>query len=84
VPTCTVITEPFAFKSRREVEALGLAELPILVLPHPIGQLPREPMRRIAEASFAEVEFILTASAETVASAYRGAVGRPANLTPVE
>jgi predicted dienelactone hydrolase len=66
-----VITEPFAPKSRREVEALGMADLPLLVLPHPVGQLPREAMRRLAAQSFAEVEFILTAPPEDVAAAYR-------------
>jgi predicted dienelactone hydrolase len=66
-----VITEPFAPKSRREAEALGMADLPLLVLPHPVGQLPHEAMRRLADQSFAEIEFILTATPEDVATAYQ-------------
>lgn len=64
IATCTVITEPFAPKSRREAEALGMAELPFLILPHPVGQLPHDEMRRIADRSFAEVERILIAPPE--------------------
>ncbi len=70
VPTCTVITEPFGFKARREVEALGMGELPILILPHPIGQLPNEEMRRITDQSLPEVEFVITARREEVADTY--------------
>lgn len=76
VPTATVVSEPFAFKARREVEALGFGDLPIIVLPHPIGQLPRDEMREIATASFDEVLFILTTSPDDVARAYENRTTR--------
>lgn len=65
-----MISVPFAFKSRRESEALGMGALPLLVLPHPVGQLPRDEMRAVTDESFPEVEFILTAPTEAVARVY--------------
>jgi len=70
IPSCTVTSTPFAFKTRREVEAQGYPALPILVLPHPIGQLPDAEMRRIADESFEEVHFTLTAPVDRVTAAY--------------
>jgi hypothetical protein len=76
----TVITDPFGFKARREAEALGMGDVPMIVLPHtwqnqiPIGQLPDDLMRKIAEASYEEIDFILTNVADEVAKAYREAV----------
>jgi hypothetical protein len=76
IPTATVITEPFAYKSRFEAESLGFGDLPLVVLPHtwdktPLGQLPDDAVRSISAAVYPEVEFIVTASAEDVAAAYR-------------
>ncbi|MDE3076052.1 MAG: hypothetical protein KGJ86_11540 [Chloroflexota bacterium] len=64
-----------------------MADLPILVLPHPIGQLPNEEMRRIAEASLPEVEFVLGANAGEVARTYSGVTTSrsfPKGVWPVE
>ena len=69
-----MITTPFGFKARAEVKALGLADLPIQVLPHPIGQLPDEKMRAIADEAFPEVEFCLTSDPKEVSQAYETAV----------
>jgi hypothetical protein len=69
-----VISEPFAYKTRREAEALGMGDVPLLVLPHPIGQLAIDQARALFELGFEEVDFILTAPAPEVASAYRDQV----------
>lgn len=74
VPTVVVITEPFGFKARAEVKALGLGNAAIQILPHPIGQISDEQMRAITDEAYDEVVFGLTAPAEEVASAYAGAV----------
>jgi hypothetical protein len=70
VPTVSVTSEPFGFKTRIEVEAMGVPSLPIQILPHPVGQLPRDEMYRIADAAFDEIVFCLTGNAEKVAEAY--------------
>ena len=69
-----MITEPFGFKARAEVKALGLANTAIQILPHPIGQISDEEMRAITDQAYEEVLFALTSPAEEVASAYEGAV----------
>lgn len=74
MPSLVVITEPFAFKARAEVKALGVPALPIQVLPHPIGQIPDDQMRALTDQAYDEVIFGLTASADEVAKAYEAAV----------
>jgi len=74
IPTISVITEPFAFKARAEVAALGLGTLAIQILPHPIGQISDEQMRALTDEAYDEVLFALTQPAEEVARAYREAV----------
>jgi hypothetical protein len=76
-----VITEPFAFKARAEVKALGLATTAIQVLPHPIGQISDEEMRALTDQAYDEVIFGLTASAEEVATSYAGAVTSKSKFT---
>lgn len=76
-----MITAPFAFKTRREAEALGMADLPLLVLPHPLASLPAKEVRDLAEEAIAETQYALTASSENVAQRYRGRVSA-ADLEP--
>lgn len=70
IPALAVITEPFGFKARMEVTALGLGDLAIQVLPHPIGQISDTEMRAVTDEAFDEVVFALTGSADEVARAY--------------
>lgn len=74
VPTVSIITEPFGFKARAEVKALGLGNTAIQILPHPIGQISDEEMRAITDQAYDEVVFGLTAPADEVAAAYTGSV----------
>lgn len=74
IPAIAVITEPFGFKARAEVGALGLGNLPIQILPHPIGQISDEEMRGLTDEGFAEVVFSLTAPADEVGAAYTDSV----------
>ena len=62
IPSCTVVTDVFDAKARREAEALGLDALPIVILPHPVGQLPRDEMVRLTDERWDEMNFILSAS----------------------
>jgi hypothetical protein len=68
-------------KSRREAEAKGWASLPILVIPHPVGQLAVEQVRAIADASFDEITSALLQPRDEVAGRYRGYV--PQGKIPV-
>lgn len=70
VPTCTVITEAFAFKTRREAEILEMGALPLVVMPHPVGQLPVDRMRALTDDSLDEIVFALTATADQLARRY--------------
>ena len=74
MPSVAVVTTPFAFKVRAEVKVLKMPSLPILILPHPIGQISDDAMRRIADESYEEVRFALTSDADSVAAAYEDAV----------
>lgn len=69
-----MITEPFGFKARAEVKALGFPNLAIQILPHPIGQISDEDMRSLTDEAYEEVVFALTADAAEVAKAYDGSV----------
>lgn len=61
---------PFAFKTRREAESLGMPDLPLVVLPHPLSSKPEQTIRDLAEQTFREVEFALQARSEEVAQRY--------------
>jgi hypothetical protein len=74
IPTVAVITEPFGFKARAEVTALGMPDVAIQVLPHPIGQISDEAMRAITDQAYDEVVFGLTSPADEVAKTYAKAV----------
>ena len=70
IPSCTVVTDVFDGKARREAEALGLEALPLIVLPHPVGQLPREDMERLTGERWDDVLFILTAPREKLTARF--------------
>ena len=71
VPTCTVITDVFAFKTRKEAEVLEMAALPLVILPHPVGQLPADRMRDITDQHLAEIRFALTGADADLVAWYR-------------
>jgi hypothetical protein len=54
-----VVTDVFAAKSRLEAEALGVPELPLVVLPHPVGQRSPEEIRDLTDAALASIEAAL-------------------------
>lgn len=81
IASLSVITEPFAFKARAEVKALGYPSLPIQILPHPIGQITDDEMRALTDKAYDEVEFALTEDAEVLSEAYDGAVTPRSNFS---
>ncbi len=60
---------------------MGMAKLPIQVLPHPIGQLSDEMMRQMADEAFEELVFAITGDADEVAANYSEAVGLGSTYT---
>lgn len=50
-----VATDVFLDLARAEAEAYGYGELPILVLPHPLGIRREEEVRRLAEEKAQEL-----------------------------
>lgn len=71
VPTLSVVTVPFGFKVRAEVKALGMSDLPIQILPHPIGQISDQEMRDLTDEAYDEVLYALTTDACEVAKTYK-------------
>lgn len=61
------------------MRALGVPDLAVLVLPHPIGQISDKALEAIADQSFGEVQFALTAETDLVAAAYRDATKSRSN-----
>ncbi|MBI3965102.1 MAG: hypothetical protein HY329_05650 [Chloroflexi bacterium] len=68
----TFITEPFAPKTRREVEVKGVPALPTVILDHPIGQSAADIVRAAVEPRIDELVSALTDAPEVVADRYRG------------
>lgn len=46
--------------ARLEANSLGMGNLPLVVLPHPVGTLPDEQARHVAESFFEKVLDVLT------------------------
>jgi predicted dienelactone hydrolase len=72
---------PFAFKTRREAESLGMADLPLVVLPHPLSSRAEEVIRRFAAETLDEVEYALSGSVEALAARYHQRVTPFAELS---
>ena len=51
----TLITHVFEPMARLEANSLGMGNLPLVVLPHPVGTLPEGPARALADSAFARV-----------------------------
>jgi predicted dienelactone hydrolase len=61
---------PFAFKTRREAESLGMADLPLVVLPHPLSSRAEDVIRRFAAETLDEVEYALAGPVDGLAARY--------------
>jgi hypothetical protein len=78
VPTATCITEPFLALAAAERLALGLGDLRIVPLPHPLGFLPAESLAPVAERALRPVVAALTAAT----SDGEGEAGAPRKAGP--
>ena len=55
MPVVTVTTNAFLQLARSELKAFGFPELPLVLIPHPYGQVPRERAVAVAEKAAQEV-----------------------------
>jgi hypothetical protein len=69
VPTVTVVTEAFTTLYAMEARALGMADLPAVVIPHPIVSRSPEEMRAQADAV---LDALVALLAQPVAQAAEG------------
>ncbi len=70
MPTATFCSSEFAALGANERRALGMPGLPIIVVPHPVGGIPPEAARAMAEGTIAEVRRALTGEAEELRREY--------------
>ena len=61
MPTCTVISASFRTHARLAAKNQRLADLPLLITPHPLNDLTLEQVREMALAAFPVVIEHLTA-----------------------
>lgn len=60
MPTATVCTTEFAPLAQAEARSLGMRSLPLIVIPHPMGDLNPEEVCRRADAALDEIVRALT------------------------
>jgi hypothetical protein len=70
IPCATVNTHEFVRLGQSEAIALGLPGLPIVTVPHPIGDAPEASVREKARAVAAEIVDVLTRDARAIEADY--------------
>ncbi|MBI2917978.1 MAG: hypothetical protein HYY01_08280 [Chloroflexi bacterium] len=68
----TVCTEEFGALARDEAAGLGYPGLPIVLIPHPLGDRPKEWTKDTAHKAVEEIVHVLTSPAEVLAREYQG------------
>jgi hypothetical protein len=63
VPTVTICTDAFRVLGRHEADSLGMADLPLAIVPHPLGGQPAEQVRGLATRVVDEIHALLTGTA---------------------
>ncbi len=72
IPTATVNTDEFAVLGQMAATALGMPGLPIVVVPHPMGDLVESLVRERSRAAVDQVLAILTGDARDLEATYTG------------
>jgi hypothetical protein len=55
IPTVTIVTQPFHEPARLNAVAMGTPKLPLVVLPHPVGDLPEKNLEELAQAAYPKI-----------------------------
>jgi hypothetical protein len=83
VPVATVNSIEFVALGKFEAGSLGMPDLPIVVLPHPVGSLAESKVREYARAAFEDVVAVLTGGSIDSSAGYRRALARaPSEVNP--
>lgn len=77
MPTAVICSDEFAPLGRAESQTLGMAGIPIAVIPHPLAGNKPDEVERKAAAVADEVVAILTQPADKLVEEYRGRFLRP-------
>ncbi len=72
MPAATFVTEEFSTLGRLEAEALGMPSLPLVIIPHPMGNLPQEKVHEAIDGVMDEVLSVLTLPSGELDKKYRG------------
>lgn len=72
IPTVTVISTAFAPLAQVVGEGIGHVSLPIIVVPHPVGDRDEKVIKKHGEDIAAQCVRVLTTSAEALAREFEG------------
>ena len=84
VPTATVVTEEFLTLALTEARSRGMADLPLIRVPHPVGTLAADSLRSLAEHMVDSIIAQLVrgeVKASPSSAAIPSAIGDDSNLT---
>jgi hypothetical protein len=70
VPTATINSDAFVALGHYEAIALGVPNLPIVTVPHPMGDVTADEVHRRAEAMVTQVLHVLTTDADALEAEY--------------
>lgn len=71
IPVATVNSDEFVKLGQSETRSLGMPGLPIVTVPHPMGDIEETEVRERARAIVAELVAVLTTDATDLADTYR-------------
>lgn len=55
IPTVTVVTSEFEALARSSMESVGFADMAFVIVPHPMGMIPKEQVRAKADQTFPDL-----------------------------
>jgi len=70
-PTATVNSDEFVKLGQSESQALGMPGLPIITVPHPMGDIEETKVRNRAQAIISEVVTVLTENRDVLEAEYK-------------
>ena len=60
IPTATIVTDEFVTLAKTECCARGMSELPLVEVPHPVGTIPTDALKKVAESAVESIVAGLT------------------------
>jgi len=72
VPVATINSDEFVKLGQSEARSLGMPGLPLVTVPHPMGDIPESAVRERARAIVSELVAVLTTDARTLEEKYQG------------